>query len=113
MFDFLTKLFRKSEQPKPIKTNRSKKEKYDIVTIGRYKYFSSMDEARNYVRNKYKGKNWTKQLIAEDLNSKGFRTITKRLFSGQSVSYYLLSEDEWLFQKELRKEYDNIRRGAK
>lgn len=113
IMQLLRGLFGKKEEPRRVRTYNPKIEESNVVKVGRHKYFTNMDIARDFVRNKYKNKNWSYEVIAEDLNSKGYRTITKKLFNKDSVSWYLLSEDEWMFQKELRKEYGKITKGVK
>lgn len=109
MFDFLTKLFRKSEQPEKVKKTAKvkaikhpKQYFYEVNTI---KYFNNMADGRKYIQQKYKGqKNLI--LIVNDLNNKRFRTARHKKFTEKNLKWYLLPEKQ--YQAQLKRKYDNF-----
>lgn len=105
MFDFLTKLFRKSEQPKKAKTKAIKHAKQCFYEVNTIKYFNSMSDARKYIQQKYKGQK-DLNLIVNDLNNKRFRTTRHKKFTEKNLKWYLLSDKE--YKAHIKRKYESF-----
>ena len=105
MFDFLTKLFRKSEQRIITKTKRAKHPKKYYYQVGTIRYFNSMADGRKYIQATYKGQK-NLNVIVNDLNNKRFRTTRHKQFTEKNLKWYLLPEKQ--YKAHIKRKYENF-----
>lgn len=114
MFEFLTKLFRKSEQPIITKTKRAKQPKKYFYEVGTIRYFNSMADGRKYIQATYKGQK-DLNVIVNDLNNKRFKTTRHKQFTVKNLKWYLLPEKQ--YKAHVKRKYENFlsqkKQGAK